>query len=597
MMRERSSKPSMPVADPPRRSDRGRDPPEGQVGYTPAPDEPMSELLDQRRYLIPFRSSLLPQIFTDTLVIGAGAAGLRTAITASDSGDVIMLAKQPSDVSNTAWAQGGIAIPVGDDDSVESHVRDTIAAGAGLCDEPAVRMIVERATRCLDGLVELGARFDVHDTGAFSLGREAAHEHHRIVHANGDASGQEIIRALNNAAKAAPQLRRFDDCYAIDLLTATDAPGSPVLGAITMHRTHGLQIIWAKNTVLATGGAGAVYRETSNPKGATADGVAMAHRAGAQVADMAFIQFHPTTLYIAGAPRALISEAVRGAGALLIDQSGHRFMPEYDDRAELASRDVVSRSIVHHLAMRGGTHVFLDARRINGFAEAFPSIAGKLAQFGINPANDLIPVNPAAHYAVGGVATDHAGGTSVPGLYAVGEVASIGFHGANRLASNSLLEALVMGEIVGEQIRSANELSEPGVSVPIISDIRPSERGELDIADVLSSLRSAMWRNVGVERNGPRLDDAIDMIDFWARYTLDKIFDEPKGWQAQNSLLVASLITRSARWRRETRGCHWRRDAPEPAPEFHVHDVWSRGQADPTRRPVQAPQPATAGRD
>lgn len=554
----------------------------------------MSDLLDQRRYLIPFRSSLLPQIFTETLVIGAGAAGLRAALTASESGEVIVLAKSPSAVSNTAWAQGGIAIPAGDEDSVDSHVRDTLIAGAGLCDEPAVRLIIENAKRCLENLITLGARFDLNEAGELSLGREAAHEHNRIVHANGDATGSEIIRVLDEAAESSPRIRRFDDCYAIDLLTATPTPGSPVLGAITMHPRHGLQIIWARATVLATGGAGAVYRETSNPKVATADGVAMAYRAGAAVADMAFIQFHPTTLYIAGAPRALISEAVRGAGALLLDQSGHRFMPDYDDRAELASRDVVSRTIIQHIASRGGTHVFLDARHIDDFTQRFPSISAKLAEFSIDPAKDLIPVNPAAHYAVGGVATDLTGKASIPGLYAIGEVASTGLQGANRLASNSLLESLVMGEIVGDAIRSSNaRSSEPGVSVPINSDIRPSDRGELDIADVLSSLRSAMWRNVGVERTGPRLDDAMDMIDFWARYTLDKIFDDPTGWQAQNSLLVASLITRSSLWRQETRGCLWRQDFPAPSAEFLVHDQWRRGIPEPTLRPVVGEQVQT----
>ncbi len=554
----------------------------------------MSELLDQRRYLIPFRSSLLPQIFTETLVIGAGAAGIKAALGAAESGDVILLAKHPSDVSNTAWAQGGVAIPLGEEDSIESHVQDTMAAGGGLCDEPAVRLIIENAERSLNSLTALGAQFDLDETGAFQLGREAAHEHNRIVHANGDATGREIIRALNHAAAESKRIRRFNDCFAIDLLTATEAPGAPVLGAITMHPKFGLQIIWARHTVLATGGAGAVYRETSNPKTATADGVAMAYRAGADIADMSFIQFHPTTLYIAGAPRSLISEAVRGAGALLIDQADHRFMPDYDDRAELASRDVVSRSIIHHLASRGGTHVFLDARTIEGFKNRFPTIAKKLAEFGINPSSDLIPVNPAAHYAVGGIATDLQGRTSVQGLYAVGEAASIGFHGANRLASNSLLETLVMGQIVGETIQSAPGHGVLPTPVPINSDIRPSERGELDIADVLSSLRSAMWRNVGVERSGPRLDDAADMIEFWARYTLDKIFDDPIGWQAQSLLLVASLITRSAQWRTETRGCHWRKDHLESSESFLVHDCWNRFESAPRTRPVIGAKDAVA---
>ena len=337
-----------------------------------------------------------------------------------------------------------------------------------------------------------------------------------------------------------------------------------------------------------------VFRETTNPKCATADGLAMAYRAGAAVQDLAFIQFHPTTLYLAGRPRSLITEAVRGEGALLLDHTGHRFMPDVHPLAELAPRDVVSRAIAHRIATHGGTHVFLDVRHIKNFAERFPGIAALLAGVDLDPSRDLIPVNPAAHYTIGGVATDMLGRTTVPGLFAVGEVASCGLHGANRLASNSLLEGLVMGEIAGRTAgaiaRAAHapvgspanhdegtlvwptpDLSgkldrfrPPPAPVPIVSDIRPSDNAELDLSDVLSSLRSAMWRNAGVERSGQRLHDVSEMIDFWARYTLDKIFDSPPGWQTQNMLLVAALIASSSLWRAESRGGHLRTDTPEP---------------------------------
>ncbi len=578
----------------------------------------MHPLFDQRRYLIPFRSSLLPQIFTDTLVIGTGVAGLRAAIAAAESGEVIILSKDGTEESNTAWAQGGIAAVMSREDSIESHIQDTLTAGAGLCDEPAVRSICAAAPERMRELAAWGMRFDkAADSDIPHLNREGGHAHARILHADGDATGKELARCLVAKLAATAHVRLFTNCFSLDLITPSGEPGAPVMGAITHHPRYGLQMIWAKSTILATGGAGMVYRETTNPKCATADGLAMAYRAGAAVQDLAFVQFHPTTLYMAGRPRSLITEAVRGAGAYLLDHSGARFMVDVHPMAELAPRDVVSRAIMHRLATHGGTHVFLDVRHIQNFGQRFPGITALLRGVDLDPSKDLIPVNPAAHYTIGGVATDMIGRTSVPGLFAVGEVASCGLHGANRLASNSLLEGLVIGEAAGRAAAAIARASQapvgaangresatlvwpdadlsgkmipfrpPPSPVPVISDIRPSDNAELDLSDVLSSLRSAMWRNAGVERSGPRLADVAEMIDFWARYTLDKIFDSPPGWQAQNMLLVAALIARSALWRGESRGGHLRMDCAETLEAFHVHDRVRRGLAEVTRVGVQ----------
>jgi len=555
----------------------------------------MDRVFDDRRYLIPFRSTLLPQIFTDTLVIGAGIAGLRAAIAASDHGETIVLAKGDLKHTNTAWAQGGIAAVTTTSDSTDSHVRDTMVAGAGLCDEPAVRQIIDAGPSHLRELVSWGMRLDRDASGQILVGREGGHSASRIVHTDGDATGRELQRCVLDRVlelkRTGSPLRVFENCFALDLITASNDPGAPVMGAITWHAKYGLQMVWAKATVLASGGAGMLYRETTNPPQATADGLAMAYRAGASLADMAFMQFHPTTLYLPGASRSLITEAVRGEGAHLLDASGNRFMLDVHPLAELAPRDIVSKAIVRQIAKQGGSHVHLDCRPIPHFSDRFPGIAALLKRFELDPAKDLIPVHPAAHYMIGGVRTDLCARTDVPGLYAAGEVASCGLHGANRLASNSLLEGLVMGEVAG---RMAAEMklppaSRPGVSngwatatrnapIPLVSDIRPSDSGELDLNDVRSSLRSAMWKNVGIERTAARLRDAGAMFDFWAKYTLDKIFDEPRGWETQNMLLVGALVARSASWREESRGCHTRDDFAAPRDTFALHDVVKRGR-------------------
>jgi L-aspartate oxidase len=561
---------------------------------------PLEPIFDDRRYLIPFRSILLPQIFTDTLVIGGGAAGLSAAEAAADHGDVILLLKGEPDRSNTSWAQGGIAGVLAEDDSVDAHVADTLAAGAGLCDEPVVRSIVERSTEALRRVLEMGFNADMAGEGVLELAQEGGHSFRRIIHANGDATGAELSRVLHERVRQLENIRVFDRCFALDLLTPSGTPGSPCLGAITHHPRFGLQMIWARATIIAAGGSGAVWRETTNPPEATADGIAMAYRAGAEVADLAFMQFHPTTLYIAGASRKLISEAVRGEGAQLLDDRGYRFMTDVHPAAELAPRDVVSSAIADRLARDGSPHVYLDCRSVPRFAQRFPGITAMLRKFDLDPKTDLIPVNPAAHYMVGGIRTDLHGRTCIPGLYAAGEAACTGLHGANRLASNSLLEALVLGRAAGESAQEMHGGDENAWNtngrhgpVQVISDIPLSEHAELDLPDVRSSLRSAMWRNVGIQRTGNRLKDAQEMLGFWARYTLDKIFDEPAGWEVQNMLLAAALIARSARWREESRGCHRRADCDSLA-ERAEHDVWRHGDLEPRRVPTQSPGPSPA---
>lgn len=557
----------------------------------------MHDLFDERRYLIPFRATLLPQIFTDVLVIGSGVAGLRCAIEASQNGcEVIVATKSAPEQSSTSWAQGGVAVALDPADSFDQHMQDTLTAGAGLCDESVVRQVVEQAPMRIEELIRWGMRFDKSaKADVLALGREGGHGHHRIVHSDGDATGRELVRTLLTQTRQRGDIRLFEQCFVLDLITLEGQP-TQCLGAITHHPRYGLQVIWSAATVLSAGGCGQVYRESTNPAVATGDGLAMAYRAGAQLADMAFMQFHPTTLYVAGAGRSLISEAVRGEGAQLIDRNGRRFMPDYHPQADLAPRDVVAQSILKQMAKTAYSHVYLDCRSLgDGFARRFPGIAEQLRKFDLDPVTQPIPIHPAAHYMIGGVHADAQGQTNVRGLYACGEAACTGLNGANRLASNSLLEGLVFGQIVGRACAQmlTNRERRPA---KIISDIPPSQRGELDLADVRSSLRSVMWRHVGIERQGPRLDDVAEMFDFWARYTLDKIFDDRSGWETQNLLLVGALMTRCAQWRCESRGAHARSDYPQALDAFARHDLWTRGQTQPQTREVQDPAPVDANR-
>ena len=529
----------------------------------------------EREMLIPFRSALLPQIFTDVVIVGTGVAGLRAAIEASHQNDVIVLAKESIDLSNTSWAQGGIAAVMNAKDSINAHIQDTLEAGVGLCETSAVRALVEEGPQEIAQLLKWGMRVDRDESGQPALGLEGGHHCHRIIHSDGDATGVELARCLVEKVRQQPRVRVFDRCFAIDILVDQRKGQRRAAGVLTWHPRHGLQIIWAKATVLASGGCGQIFRETSNPKVATGDGVSMAWRAGATVTDLEFTQFHPTTLYVAGAPRHLISEAVRGEGAKLVDRDGVSIMRDLHELADLAPRDVVSRAIVKHLAKSGESHVWLDARCMGstGFSKRFPGLSRMLEGFGLDGGRNLIPVHPAAHYSIGGVETDLYGRTNVPALYACGECAATGVHGANRLASNSLLEGLVFGRRVAQAI-DLDALA-AAVPVPLTHEVERPERGELDLADVRSSLRSAMWRNVGIERSSTKLSDMLEMFAFWGRYAFDSVFDEPMGWETQNMLTSARLMVVAALARNESRGTHTRLDRPTTDVELEGHFTWN----------------------
>ena len=506
-------------------------------------------------------------LLADVLVIGTGVAGCRAAIEAAAHGTVILIAKGALNDSATALAQGGMACALGDDDSADQHFADTIRVGCGLSGREAVRLLVEQGPPCIQQVIEWGLAADRVD-GRIDLGREAGHSKNRIVHARGDQTGQALVDTLVARVRATSGIRVFENCFLIDLI----GEDGRCVGAVTHHPKYGHQMIWARQTVLAAGGCGRIWRETSNPPGATGDPIAVAFRAGARLRDLELMQFHPTTLYVAGSSRALISEAVRGEGAHLVDRAGERFMEGVHPDAELAPRDVVSRATHQHLRRTRTNCVYLDVRHIAGFAVRFPHIARRCADFEIDVSRDLIPVRPSAHYMIGGVEVALDGSTSIDGLLACGEAASTGVHGANRLASNSLLEGLVFGKIAGEAAgRRSADGDDPLPRHRVTSEVPDSPRTALDLADIRNSLRSVMWRNAGIERSGDRLAETGEIIEFWGRFTLDKTFNDPLGWEVQNELTVARLIAMSALTRTDSIGVHFRTDAPAPASAAKYH--------------------------
>ncbi len=521
----------------------------------------MSATIGSRRYLTDFDAHRLPHLFTDVLVIGSGIAGLRAALEAAEQADVLIVTKDRAAHSATNYAQGGVAAVTDAGDSFDNHIRDTLAVAAGLSDPSIVEQVVREAPDHIRQLQQWGARFD-QVGGHLACGREGAHSAPRVVHANGDATGRELVRVLLERVRNHERIRLFEQCFSIDLLTVDGR----VAGVLTYHPKYRFQMFWAAATILAPGGAGRVFRESTNPPVVTGDGLAMAFRAGAQLRDMEFVQFHPTCLYVAGAGRALISEAVRGEGARLVHRDGQRFMHRYDERGELAPRDVVSRAISEEMKRENVPNVYLDVRHLppGTFAQRFPTIYRLCREFDIDPEKDLIPVRPSAHYTVGGVLVDDQARSNLPGLLACGEVASTLLHGANRLASNSLLEGLVFGCRAG---RSAAALAAEVGRIehpPALGHLVPkSPRTQLDVADVLHSLRSVMSRNVAIERLADRLQETIEIIEFWSRYVMDKVFDHPQEWETQNLLTVALCIAKAAAARCESRGVHYRVDFPE----------------------------------
>lgn len=514
-----------------------------------------------RRYLIDIHPKRMTHFFTDVLIIGGGLAGLRAANEIPSHVSTLVVTKDKLAESNSQYAQGGIATVWDPEDRFEDHVQDTLTAGGALCDREIVEMVVHEAPQRVEELIRWGTRFDSHN-GELLLGREGGHSHQRILHALGDATGKEIMRAVIERTRTLPNVTIWERTFTIDLLTHEGV----CCGAVVAVDGQSPTLVWAKQTILCSGGCGQVYRESTNPRVATGDGHAIAYRAGAEVRDMEFMQFHPTVLYLAGSARTLITEAIRGEGAYLVDANGYRFMSDYDPRLELAPRDIVSQSIVSQMEKTQHPCVYLTMQHLDAtyVRQRFPGIAKTCADFGIDIAQDRIPVRPGAHYMIGGVTVDASGRTSIPGLWAAGEVTSSGLHGANRLASNSLLEGLVFGAKAGEGASLVAESMPHTFQVlPITYQVTDSPLDPLDVTDIRNSLQSLMWRSVGVRRTGPKLEEAWQTIHSYGRYVLSRQFHDASGWELQNLLLVSGLITRAATLRTESRGVHLRTDFPQ----------------------------------
>ncbi|CAM5484862.1 L-aspartate oxidase [Streptomyces tanashiensis] len=510
-------------------------------------------------------------IDADVVVVGSGVAGLTAALRCTAAGlRTVVVTKARLDDGSTRWAQGGIAAALGEGDTPEQHLDDTLVAGAGLCDERAVRALVTEGPDAVRRLISTGADFDKTSDGEIALTREGGHHRRRIAHAGGDATGAEISRALVEAIRDRG-VRFIEHALVLDLLT--DAEGRTA--GVTLHvmgegQHDGVGAVHAPAVVLATGGMGQVFSATTNPGVSTGDGVALALRAGAEVSDLEFVQFHPTVLFLgAGAEgqQPLVSEAVRGEGAHLVDADGVRFMLGQHELAELAPRDIVAKAITRRMQEQGADHMYLDGRHFGAemWAERFPTILAACRAHGIDPVTEPIPVAPAAHYASGGVRTDLRGRTTVPGLYACGEVACTGVHGANRLASNSLLEGLVFAERIAEDITAAAPRV-PGAPVPHPAPVTLP----LPVAGARTRIQRIMTAGAGVLRSEASLREAAEALDALHSDAVAGGDDDTKAaepgvesWETTNLLCVARVLVAAARRREETRGCHWREDHPD----------------------------------
>ena len=513
----------------------------------------------------------------DVLIIGSGAAGLTLALQLAQTISVAVISKRELTEGSTLYAQGGISAVIDAQDTVESHVRDTLKAGAGLCDPKVVRLVVERGPGAIRWLLDQGVRFTRDDSateaGGYHLTREGGHTHRRVIHA-ADATGREVETTLEAQVRARPNITLFEHHIAVDLITAhkLGQPRQRCLGAYLLDRRSGrVETFLARCVLLATGGANKVYLYTSNPDVSTGDGIAIAWRAGCRIANMEFMQFHPTCLYHPKAKSFLVTEALRGEGARLLLPDGTRFMPRFDPRAELAPRDIVARAIDHEMKRLGSECVYLDiSHRPPEFVrEHFPTIHARCLEFGIDITREPIPVVPAAHYTCGGVLVDTQGRTDIPGLYASGEVAYTGLHGANRMASNSLLECLVYSELAARDIEEALRTAEP-CEVPPWDESRVTQADEeVVVSHNWEELRRFMWDYVGIVRTNKRLQRAKRRVDLLRQ----EIIEYYGTFRVTNDLLelrnlvdVADLIIQCALRRRESRGLHYTLDYPQKDP-------------------------------
>ena len=512
----------------------------------------------------------------DVIVVGSGIAGLTAALAARRAGSVLLVTKALLDAGSTRWAQGGIAAALAADDSPQAHYDDTMAAGAGLCDPAAVRVLVEEGPARVRELGALGAAFDRDPDGTLELTREGGHLHRRIVHAGGDATGAEVERALIAAVQTAGDIEVIEHALVLDLLT--DQSGAAC--GVTLHvlgegTRDGVGAAHARAVVLATGGIGQIYASTTNPDVSTGDGVALAARAGAALADVEFVQFHPTALWLGGGRtgrQPLVTEALRGEGAVLVDARGARVMAGVHPLADLAPRDVVAKRMSAYMSEQGVDHLYLDARPLGAdlLRSRFPTLVANCAEIGLDPVVSLIPVAPAAHYASGGVRTDLFGRTTVAGLFACGEVACTGVHGANRLASNSLLEGLVFAHRIGDVL--ADRLPCPGRAEPANED-----SGIVD-AKARVDLQRAMTDGAGVLRSAQSLEATTKSLAVVAEARSTDI--GPEAWETTNLLTVAAALVSAATWRTETRGSHWREDFPDRDDERWRRRILQRLRAD-----------------
>jgi len=508
---------------------------------------------------------------TDFLIIGGGVAGLRAAIEAAEAGEVLVLTKDRLSESSSEYAQGGIAVALSDEDEVSLHEQDTLVAGAGLCDAEAVKILAAEGPEQIQRLIDWGVEFD-REGGKLEFTREGAHSRNRVLHAHGDSTGREIARTLFQKAKSLPNIRFRSFSAVVDLLRE----GDEVVGAVAWNdQERKLEPIYARAVMLATGGLGCVYWETTNPDVATGDGVAMAYRAGAEISDIEFVQFHPTALFLEGAPRFLLSEALRGEGAYLRNSKMERFMDRYDERGDLAPRDIVSRSIVAELHRVHGGPVYLDLTHLPaGFAaKRFPRIYETCMAYGVDLDKAPAPVHPAAHYAMGGVRTDLDGRSSLTGLYAAGETAGNGVHGANRLASNSLLEGLVYGARAGAAMRERADAALGNAPVPDRGPAVPLP------GNAVFELRRLAWRRAGIERSGEGLREGLAELKTTAPGFGENVARNSRhGFEADNLFAVISLITECALAREESRGAHFRSDFPRTDGEVGEHSLVSKGE-------------------